>query len=128
MLIRPLKIDPSDFSRQFEAIKNLDLQIDHILPILESKISHNKLLGLSLINNELIHLYNDLLTSSYIIKLWIIDYHKEQKNPVPYRRNLLGQSSVRQIETARQLIIRFRKSQPAVSRRIHYQRLANKAV
>jgi len=128
MLIRIPKIDPADLPRQHDMLKNLDIQLDRALLHLKIRIDRNKELGLSMINNKIIYLYNDMLTYSYLAKLWLIDYQKAQENPITYRTNLLSQSSIRHIETARQLILKFRKSTPPISRHLHYQRLANKAM
>ncbi len=65
------KLTPcTEIKNEVEKIdRRLDQEIQHVQMLLQKK----KLLDHSLINNDLVYLYNEMLTFSYTLKLWLLN-------------------------------------------------------
>ena len=60
-------------SKVLEEIKKIDFQLDDEIQRVQLALQGKKMLKISLIDNDLVHIYNEMLTLSYALKIWILD-------------------------------------------------------
>ena len=60
-------------SRVLKEIKKIDFRLDEEIQRVQLVLQGKKMLNISLINDDLVPIYNEMLTLSYALKIWILD-------------------------------------------------------
>jgi len=60
-------------SKVLEEIKKIDFQLDEEILRVQLALQGKRMLNISLINDDLVPIYNEMLTLSYALKIWILD-------------------------------------------------------
>jgi hypothetical protein len=60
-------------SKVLEEIKKIDFRLDEEIQRVQLALQGKKMLNISLINDDLVPIYNEMLTLSYALKIWILD-------------------------------------------------------